>query len=268
MTPGFTAIAPHEITLEAALAGVPASFRTRLIKRYRELKDAHNDGQHDAAGLRAGKFCEALVRFLQHELTGQHTPFGQQIPGFADECAKLEKTPKTAGVESLRILLPRALNFLYTMRNKRGIGHEGGDVDANEIDSATCVRLADWCLCELVRIYHALSLEEAQALLDTISEREMPEIWTVLGKKRVLRSGLGYREQTLLLLYADPGTGVPVEDLLDWTEHPRLADYRSRVLQPLHRERLIEYDRSSETAILSPSGSAAVERLRQADALP
>lgn len=149
------------------------------------------------------------------------------------------------------------------MRNKRGIGHEGGDVDANEIDSATCVRLADWCLCELVRIYHALSLEEAQALLDTISEREMPEIWTVLGKKRVLRPGLSYRDQTLLLLHADPGTGVPVEDLQAWTEHPRLDNFRARVLVPLHRERLVEYDRDSETVVLSPSGSAAVERMRE-----
>jgi hypothetical protein len=262
MTRGSTSTAPHEITLEAALAGVPAVFRTRLIKRYRDLKEAHVSGQHDATGLRTGKFCEALLRLLQNELTGSYTPFGQQIAGFADECAKLERLPRTAGIESLRVIMPRALNFLYTLRNKRGIGHEGGDVDANEIDSATCVRGADWCLCELTRIYHSMSLEEAQAMLDAITERQIPEIWSVMGKKRLLTTGLGYKEQTLLLLYADLETGVPVEDLMEWTEHPRLDNFRQRVLNPLHKDRLVEYDRETETVILSPTGIVEAERLR------
>ncbi|MDB5412339.1 MAG: hypothetical protein JWR10_674 [Rubritepida sp.] len=246
------------ITLEGALDGVPAKFRSRLIKSYRELKAAHNAGQHDTAGLRAGRLCEVTLRFLQQELTGAHVPFGQQMPAFANHCAKLEQLPKERGNDSLRVMLPRALSFMYTLRNKRGIGHEGGDVDANEIDSATCVRMADWCLCELIRIYHALSLEEAQALLDTISERQVPDIWTVLGKKRVLRSGLGYGDKTLLLLYSEIETAVPMEDLCDWIEHPRIRDYR-KVLATLHRRRLVEYDRESETVLISPLGIQAVE---------
>jgi hypothetical protein len=48
------------------------------------------------------------------------------------------------------------------MRNKRGIGHVAGDVDANAIDIATMARTADWIVCELIRINHGLSLEEAQ----------------------------------------------------------------------------------------------------------
>lgn len=76
------------------------------------------------------------------------------------------------------------------MRGKRGIGHVGGDVEANEIDATTVVRLCDWIICELIRIYHQMSLEEAQALVYTISERNIPDIWEVAGKKRVLRTGL------------------------------------------------------------------------------
>jgi hypothetical protein len=96
--------------------------------------------------------------------------------------------------------MPRGLNFLYTLRNKRGIGHVGGDVDANSIDAATIVRVADWCLCELIRVVHNLPLEEAQTLLNAITERQIPGVWSVVGKKRVLIPGLDAKAQTLVLL--------------------------------------------------------------------
>jgi hypothetical protein len=250
--------AASEPTLEAALSSIPAALRSRLLTRYRDLKAAYVNAQYDACGLRAGRLCEVLVRVLQHKLTATYTPFGTKLGQFDRECLKLEKLPQTTGVEGLRVIMPRALNFLYTLRNKRGIGHEGGDVDANEIDAATAVRVADWCISELIRVVHAISLEEAQALLDAIAEREVPQVWSVANAKRVLDPSLSYREQTLLLLYSEPGP-VPIEDLLEWIEHPRMSNYRAHVLLPLHRTRLIEYDRETETALLSPTGAERVD---------
>src|SRR5262249_48929529 len=136
--------------LDAALANIPTSFRTRIIKAYLELKSRHAENKHDAAGLSTGKFCECVVRLLQHELKKSFTPFGQQLTSVSTECESLAQLPKTAGNESLRIVIPRAVSLLYTLRNKRGIGHVGGDVDANAIDGVTIARLADWTLCELI----------------------------------------------------------------------------------------------------------------------
>ncbi len=226
--------------------------------RYRDLKSAFVNGQYDACGLRAGRLCEVLLRVLQNELTGSYTPLGTKLGAFDQECQKLEKLAKSAGIESLRVIMPRALNFLYTLRNKRGIGHEGGDVDANEIDAATAVRVADWCISELIRVVHAISLEEAQGLLDAIAEREVPQVWSVANAKRVLDPSLNYREQTLLLLYREEAA-VPVEDLSSWIEHPSMSNFRAHVLLPLHRVRLIEYDRETETALLSPTGAQRVD---------
>src|SRR3546814_10510869 len=114
--------------------------------------------------------CSSDLRFSQDQLTNTFTPFGTQLSNFKEECDKLEKTAKSAGHESIRILIPRALNFLYTLRNKRGIGHESGDVDANEIDAATAVRIADWCVCALIRVYYPISLQEAQRSDEHTSE--------------------------------------------------------------------------------------------------
>ena len=81
------------------------------------------------------------------------------------------------------------------MRSKRGIGHIGGDVDANGIDIATMARIADWIVCELIRINHGVSLEEAQDIVDGISVRQLPSILDVGGKKRVLKDGLKAKDQ-------------------------------------------------------------------------
>lgn len=251
--------AKPEITLDVALSGVSSTFRGRLLKAYNGLKTAFVEGNFDACGLRAGRFCEVFLRWAQQELTGSHTAFGTPIANFKDECAKLEQVPRTAGHESVRVLLPRALNFLYTLRNKRGIGHEGGDVDANEIDAATAVRIADWCICELVRLHYTVSLEEAQAICDAIAVRQLPQIWDVFGKRRILDTSLSYSDQALLLLYASSESALPMEDLVSWTEHSNAAVFRRDVLSRLHKNRMVEYDRDTEMVAISPRGISKVE---------
>jgi hypothetical protein len=247
--------------LEQALSAIPATLRKRLVKTYGDLKKRALEGEFDAIGVRAGKLAEVLLRALQHLLTGSHTPLTSNLNNFKHQCELLEQTPAIAGPEGLRILMPRALAFLYTLRNKRDFGHAGGEVDANEIDAATAIRIADWCICELVRVSQNIPLEDAQLLCDAIAERQLPAVWNVLGRKRILDTSLNYREQTLILLYSELETGVPTEDLCEWTDHPNKANYRRDVLAKLHKARLIEWDRDTEMAVLSPTGVAEVEEL-------
>ena len=250
---------PTNIPLEVAFSSIPKQFRTKLLKHYRSLKSAHLEGRFDTCGLKTGKLCETLLRFLQQELTATFIPFRNKIPNFQEECAKLEQLPRSSGVESFRIVTPRALNFLYTMRNKRDIGHIAGDLDANEIDAATCVRLADWCLCELLRVTYALPLEEAQTLLNSIAERKLPVVWEVMGRKRILAGGLDYKSQVLLLLYSASDVGVAIEDLFEWTEYSHKSNFKVTVIGALHKKRLIEHDKDTDFVIISPAGMKAVE---------
>jgi hypothetical protein len=245
--------------LENALSCVPNKLREKLLLTYQDVKSSFLQGQFETCGLKAGKFSEVALRIVQKILTGDLIPLSGRIKNFTAECDKIERLPAATGPESLRILVPRALNFLYAIRNKRGIGHVGGDVDANEIDAATCIRLADWCLCELIRVLHNLPIEEAQSLVDVIAERRVPLIWEVLGKKRILERRIGYKAQVLLLLYSQQSHGVPLEDLLEWTENPRKDNFVRTVVSPLHRDRLVEFDRETEFVIISPSGSKKVE---------
>jgi hypothetical protein len=258
-----TNISKSRSPLDEALLGIPTQFRTRIIQAYLEIKRRYSEsaynGSVDSAGLSVGKLAETILRFLQQHLTSTYIPFGKHIQNFPGECRKLIQLPDSAGLESLRVIIPRALVFLYTLRGKRGIGHVGGDVEANSIDLATIVRVSDWVTCELIRIFHGLSIEEAQAIVDALSTRTIPDIWEVAGKKRVLKQSLDFKQQVLLLAYSDLQGGVLSDDLFSWTEYSNFAIFKKNVLLPLHQKKLIEYDRESEIVYLSPLGVKEVE---------
>lgn len=223
--------------------------------------ESQYNSYYDAAGISVGKFCETIIRFLQHQLTGNNVPFGEHIKNFIDSANKLMNVDKSKGNESERILIPRSLVLLFTIRNKRGIGHIGGDIEANQIDLVTAVRIADWIICELIRIYHKLPIEEAQALIDNLSQRNIPDIWEIMGKKRVLRTDLTYKQETLLFSYSEHKSGVMVEDLHSWTKYKgNIYRFKERVLKPLDDKKLIEWDRDTEFVFLSPTGAQEVEK--------
>ncbi len=263
MTKVNTNTQKHSQLLDSALTDIPKKFRDKVISSYLELKnrykEAQYDSSYDAAGLSAGKFCESVLRFLQQELTGTFIPFGSNINNFPDECRKLIILPKSSGNESLRIIIPRALVFLYTLRGKRGIGHVGGDIEANEIDLATIIRNCDWVISELIRIYYKLPLEEAQTLVDILATRNIPDIWNVAGKKRILRTDLNFKQKALLLAYSELDNGILIEDLFNWVEHSNLSMFKRSVIKPLHDDRFIEYDNSDEVIFISPKGVKEVE---------
>lgn len=149
---------------------------------------------------------------------------------------------------------------LYEIRNNRGVGHAGGDVDPNELDATAVVYMSKWLLAELVRVLHTLSTTEATEVVEALIKRQVPVVWASGAKKRVLRTGLTWKQNTLLLLLAETGD-VAEADLLCWTEHKSLPVYRRDVLRPGHRARLWEYDEAARTVHLLTPGIEAAEEL-------
>lgn len=249
--------------LDIALGNIEKSFRERIIDTYLELKHraikAYFTREFDSAGISSGKFCETIYRFLEKELKGSFTPFNNHISNMAVELSKIEQLPRTAGNESLRIIIPRAVLVIYTLRNKRGIGHVGGDIEANATDCSTNVKLADWIIIELIRIYHNLSFEEAQAIVDSINTKELPSVWEINGKKRVLKKGLDYKDKVLLLLYSDINNSCAIEDLIEWSEYSNSSQFKTQLLTKMHKTGLIEYDKELDYVHLSPLGIEEVE---------
>ena len=166
--------------------------------------------------------------------------------------------PAADAARSVRIQIPRMLVALYEVRNNRNVGHVGGDVDPNHMDATCVLYMSKWVVAELVRVLHDLPIDDATAIVELLSDRTVPIIWEVNGRKRVLRTDLSMTDKTLLLLHATAGD-VSDRELAAWVDHGNTSNYRRDVLRRAHQARLIEYDESTRAAQISPLGTAYVE---------
>jgi hypothetical protein len=243
------------------LAGLPKAFRDELLKRYQEIMSNYLERRWEPSELNGGKFCEAAVSIVDGAVKGTFPTAPSKPANMLAACQALEKEPANAnrvGDRSLRVLIPRVLPVLYEVRNNRGVGHVGGDVDANHMDAEAVQAMASWVMAELVRIFHGVSTQEARDTIDALVERKSPVIWEVEGVKRVLDPGMNAKDKVQTLLNHSSGW-VSETDLFKWVEYSNASMFRRTVLKPLHKERLIEFDVEKGRAKISPRGAQHVD---------
>jgi hypothetical protein len=244
------------------LSGVPAGLRDPLLKGYREIANNYAEHRWEPAELNGGKFCEVAYSLIAGTVSGKLPTTPSKPANMVAACRTLETLPADPhrqGDRSLRILIPRVLQALYEIRNNRGVGHVGGDVDPNFLDATAVYGMSSWVLAELIRIFHTVSTQEAQETVDALIERKHPLIWEFENVRRVLAPEMTKGDQALLLLHAKPAW-VPEKELVDWVEHSNPTVFRQKILRPLHNERLIEFDEKQHRVRISPLGVADVEQ--------
>jgi hypothetical protein len=243
------------------LASIPAGLREPLFRSYQEIATNFAEHRWEPSELNGGKFSEVVYTIINGCIKGSFPSKPSKPSNMVDACRALETTkadPNRVGDRSLRILIPRALQALYEIRSNRGVGHAGGDVDPNFMDATVVYGMASWTLAEVIRVFHQIPTKEAQESVDAIVERKIGLVWEVEEIRRVLNPKMDKSDQTLVLLYSTP-SWVAERDLLGWVEYSNLSMFRKVVLQPLHKDRLIEYDASMRRARVSPLGSKHVE---------
>jgi hypothetical protein len=237
--------------------GLPSDLRDELVAAFRSIETNFREERWEPSELNGGKLCEVAYTIVSGYLAGAYPPSAHKPSNMVDACRALEKAHATAP-RSFRIQIPRMITALYEIRNNRGVGHIGGDVNPNLMDAVCVLQLSKWIVAELIRVLHQISTQAAQAAVDALSQREIPLVWSVNGKHRVLDNSLSMREKTLLLLYRTP-KGMSETDLLRSLEHSNPSVYRRDVLRKAHDDRLLEYDDTTRTAQISPLGSRFVE---------
>lgn len=247
---------------EAAFSVLPDPLRRDLLDAFNEIVKNYREHRWEPSELNGGKLCEAVYTICKGWLEGGNYPQRAEKPNrFPETCwAMMNTYQQVPNSRSARILIPRMMMGLYDIRNNRGVGHAGAEVDPNKMDATAVLYTAKWLVAELVRLLHTLTTEEATAIVDGLIEREVAWVWTHEDTKRVLRQGLTWKQQALVLLLTEAGD-VAEADLFRWLEHPRLADFRQKVLNPLHKDRLIEYDKETRSVRLLPPGVTAAEAL-------
>lgn len=240
---------------------LPHELVDYLLNSYIEIKEHYLLSRHEPSELNGGKLVEACFRILEFETKGTYTAVGVHTPDMIGKLRAFEQLPATNLIESYRIHIPRTLTTIYNIRNKRGVGHLGGDVNPNFVDSSFIVACSDWTIAEILRVHYTCSLNEAQKIVDAIVTRPTFLIHQIDDIKRVLNPKLKHRDQVLTLLASEHPNFVAESKLINWIEPKSKGTFIS-VLKKLHSERLIEYKTDKNCYIL-PTGLKYVDKNHQ-----
>lgn len=242
-----------------ALASLPDGLRDDIVNAFNRIVSNYREHRWEPAELNGGKLCEGIYTAITGYADGQYLERSSKPRDMVRACRELEQKPSSVP-RSIKVQIPRMLLALYEIRNNRGVGHAGGDIDPNLMDATAVLYMSKWLMAELVRVFHDLTVEQASALVENLVEREVPQVWAEGSRKRVLSLGLTWKQKMLLLLLSENGP-VRETDLVKWLEHPNVARFRRDVLRPAHKESLIDYEEEGFTVRLLPPGVVQAEVL-------
>jgi len=253
-----TGATPPSVVPHGAFSALPERLRQQLLDAFREIVQNYSERRWEPAELNGGKLCEVAYSIVKGMVEGKYPARASKPRNMVDACQQLES--ETSVPRSVRIQIPRMIVALYEVRNNRNVGHVGGDVDPNHMDAVCVLHMAKWIMAELIRVLHNLPIDEAEELVDALVEREVPIVWEVGGRMRVLDPGMSMKDKALTLLHRTAGS-VDDSDLVDWVEHSNPSVFRRDVLRRAHRSKLLEYDQAAGTVQISPLGIEYVEEM-------
>jgi hypothetical protein len=243
---------------EDVFSTLPTKLRRELISSFSEIVKNFAERRWEPAELNGGKLCEVAYSVVKGIADDKFPAQASKPRNMVNACRALEGQGDV--VRSVRIQIPRMIVALYEVRNNRNVGHVGGDVDPNHMDAVCVLQMSKWIVAELIRALHERPVDEAAALVDALVDREIPLVWKVGDKMRVLDPDLSYKGTTMILLHAVAGP-VKESDLFAWAEHSNASAYRRDILKKQHKARLLEYDEEARTVEISPRGVEYAEGL-------
>lgn len=247
--------------LEQVRLGLIATLDPKIVNElllaYVEAKENYYAGGLRLIAVEGGRFCEAAFRLLQQAASFKVTPLGKQLKT-DDLIRDLAVLPAGGLPDSLRLHVPRSLRVVYDIRNKRDAAHLADGIDPNLQDATLVGTVIDWVLAEFVRLYHNVSANEAQALVESLVTRRAPAVETFDDFLKVLNPALPASDFLLLLLYHRGKTGADLSDLDSWSR-PDMRSNLRRTLYRLEHDKAFVHHRAGRY-VLTQTGLAEVER--------
>src|ERR1700684_1361820 len=117
------------LTADSALSALPQGLRRDLLDAFNQIVRNYRERRWEPAELNGGKLCEAVYTIVRGRMDGSYPARSSKPRDLLKACRVMEQ--ESWPERSAKIQIPRMVTALYEIRNNRGVGHAGGDVDPN-----------------------------------------------------------------------------------------------------------------------------------------
>lgn len=235
---------------------IPTEISNMLLDEYTHIKQQFLLRKFQPSELNGARFCECVLRLLEHQHSGTYTPFSSSLPSSDALIRTIEGNTKLP--DTLRMLVPRLVRVILDVRNKRDVAHVGGEVNPNYSDSLLVMHATDWILTEIIRHFHSCHIDEAQRIVNTVNDVRIPVVTEVNGFVRVQNTDLDTKNKVLVVLYYKRPLQVVDTDLRKWLKYGNASRFRGDILRRLDDEALIHYENGK--CLLLDKGVLYVEK--------
>lgn len=214
---------------------LPKRLVSELLEAYEKVKNNFYTDHLRYNELEGGRFAEAVFRILEQRTRGNYTPLDDSLDT-EKIINDLAGMPRRDQPDSVRLHIPRTLRVLYDIRTKRDVAHLADKIDPNTQDAIFVVACCDWVMAELVRLYHSVSSEEAQLIIENLVTKKVSVVQKFGDFLKTLRPSLGSSDRILVLLFYRSKKGALNKDLTSWLK-PKQRRNIKRTL------RILEYEK-------------------------
>ena len=239
---------------------ISAQLVDELLAAYVEAKRNFYLGGLRLSAVEGGRFSEAALRILQERTTGKFTPLNKQIKSDTI-ILELSNLPAGSHPDSLRLHIPRALRVVYDIRNSRDAAHLADGIDPNLQDATLVVSVLDWVLAEFVRLYHSVSANEAQRIVENLVTRRAPAVQDFNGFLKVLNPRLQAGDHCLLLLYQRGSFGATFDELSSWARPAMRRNLNQTLYRLINNKAFVHVDEAGRYCVTN-TGLKEVEQRR------
>ena len=233
----------------------PSELVDSMLTCYENAISEYKKEHWQYFGNEMGQFIEVTRRIIEYQLDGSYTPLVEKLSIFSEKVLAGFEGHSVSISEVYRVIIPRVLYAMYCLRNKRGMIHKS-HIDPNKMDASALLSNAKWILAELFRMASALPFDETEKAIEAIMNRETSVVWDTGSSLRILDAKMTAQNKVLCLLYVKDNQTD--DELQVSIEYKNTSNFK-KILNSLHREKLIEYSKSK--CKLSPIGIARAEAL-------
>jgi len=235
------------------------AFVKELLLEYKQSRECHWLGDITKTIIHAARFSELCMACLK-QLSDSTVRIDLNRIAFGSYFDDLLRLPKQSPEEEvLYALIPKVLKGIYTIRSKKRVAHMK-ITTAEAIDAEYVITACNWVMSQLIFLYMAISPEDVVNLTNSIMERKVPTIEQFEdGEMMVLKKGLSFNEELLLVLYQFPKRMSRKE--LNLMLKPKKSSYVATYLNLLYKDRLIHLNKDG--AVINKNGIKEIEDNRK-----